>query len=433
MELAVGTKEAKEEVGHVNQEGEFDPTAGSVLQKFENCSIGRAPSGFPKIHVEMRLGDLVKMIGYDPRTIRTEPRRGEADPGHVSQEVIEMIRQVQRSLEPAKVEEMVGYLHAALSNDKFADWAELDVVTAAKPDTTKWLTHHEVYFPTSTEYFITDGQHRYCALMDFGKQYPELAGKFTQAVAISVLPQDRLSEWAGQSFHDKNYLRTTVKMTKALAVDRRDPHNVLTKELHQHPVIKSGGGVNEIKDALATTAKEFATHSALYRFTRGFCEGPRGLRKEAIKNPNLTGETFDVHRARLFEYVDELNRALPNWTVVPGREDYLFRSSPAMQALGVIGYLLYMKVDDPTERKAMITKIGERKLDWKRSNVTDWNSVIGIKVENEKGSFISPRASRQSIDGTIKFLKDRSGLTAYLDQLGDDGNEELEEEALVVE
>ena len=39
-----------------------------------------------------------------------------------------------------------------------------------------------------TRFSITDGQHRFCAAMDFVRQHPEYAGKFTQAVAISVLP-----------------------------------------------------------------------------------------------------------------------------------------------------------------------------------------------------------------------------------------------------
>ena len=416
----------------MSEGAEFDPTAGAVVQRFENCSIGKSPSGFPKIHAEMRPADLIKMIGYDPRSIQAAPRRGEADPGHVSQDVINLVREVQRSIDQSKVDEMVQYLHAALSNGNYADWAELDVVTVEKPDTTKWVTNHEVYFPTSTEYFITDGQHRFCGLMDFCKQYPDSAAKFTQAVSISVLPEDRLGEWAGQSFHDKNYLRSTVKMTKALAVDSRDLHNVLTKELHKHQVIKNGGGVNEVKDALAAAAKEFSTHSALYRFTRGFCEGRRGLLKDSIKTPNLTPDTVAEYRARLFGYLDELDQALPHWTVVPGREDYLFRSSPALQALGVIGHLIYTKVHDPAERKQMIANIGERKLDWKRSNVKDWNSVIGIQIGDEKdGFFISPRASRQSIDGTIKFLKDRSGFSTYLDKIG--GMEDEPSEAVGIE
>jgi DGQHR domain-containing protein len=396
---------------------DFDPTEGATLQQqLKYCSIGKAPTGFPKIHVEMSPADLIRMIGYDPRTIQAVPRRGQQDPHHLSQDIIDLIREVQRSIDPRKVEEMVKYLHEAVSSDKYADWAELDVVTAVKPDQSKYRETGAVYFPASTEYFITDGQHRYCALMDFARRYPDLAKKFTQAVAISILPQDRLDEWAGQSFHDKNYLRTQVKMTKALAVDNRDLHNVLAKELHGHSVIKNGGGINEVKDALAATAKEFATHAVLYRFTRAFCEGRRGIEKGAVKNPKLTAETFDTFKTELFDYIDELYSVLPNWISVPGREHYLFRSSPALQALGVLGHELYTKVEETPIRSQMIARIGEGQLDWKRSNVAEWESVIGIAVEDEKGTkTISPRASRQAVDGTIRFLRDKSGLGTYLE------------------
>src|SRR5207244_6939154 len=138
-------------------------------------------------------------------------------------------------------------------------------------------TEHLIYIPTAAEYFIIDGQHRYCALIDFVRAYPELAKRFTQAVAISVIAPDKLKAWAGQGFHDKNYLRTVVKATKALAVDQRDVHNVLTKWLHSHPVIVKGGGVNLEKDSLAAGSSEMVTHAVLYKFVRGFCEGRRGL------------------------------------------------------------------------------------------------------------------------------------------------------------
>ena len=95
----------------------------------------------------------------------------------------------------------------------------------------------------------------------------------------------------------------------------------------------------------------------------------------------LTPESYQQLKAELFEYIGELNKVLPHWTVVPGREDYLFRASAALQALGVIGQLLYTKVEDPADRRIMIIQIGEGKLDWRRSNVLNWGSVIGGTVE----------------------------------------------------
>jgi DGQHR domain-containing protein len=394
----------------------FDPTKGArMMQEIKRPSIGRTPTGFDKLHVEMYPMDLIRMIAYDPRSIQAPTKRGQHDPHHVSQDLINLVREVQRSIDPQKVSEMVEYLYRALSEGKYADWAELDVVTAAKPDTTKFEQTHSVFFPTSAEYFITDGQHRFCALMDFVRNYAPYADRFTQAVAISVLPQDRLGEWAGQSFHDKNYLRSAVKVTKALAVDSRDPHNLLARELRKHPVIQKGGGVNEVKDSLAASAKEFTTHAILYKFVRGFCEGRRGLLgKDAIAQPLLTDETRPTLKSRLAEYLTLLEKVFPNWTIVPGREEYLFRASAALQALGVIGFYLYTKVEEQGKQRQMIEAIGEKRLNWRKSNTAEWRGVIG----QVKKDTVSPASSRQAIDGTIRFLKDRSGLTKYLEEMG---------------
>jgi hypothetical protein len=404
---------------------EFDPTAkASLHQEMTDCSVGKSPSGFHKIHVEMIPADLIKLVAYDPRSIPALPG-GQNDPHHVSEDLVDLVREVQRTIDSQKVEEMVNYLEDAISNEKYADWAELDVVTATKPDMSKWAEKHSVYFPTSAEYFITDGQHRFCALMDYARKFPGHASRFTQAVSISVLPHNRLREWAGQSFHDKNYLRTTVKATKALAVDSRDLHNILAKDLRDHPVIQDGGGINEVKDSLASTAKEFTTHSVMYRFTRGFCEGQRGLSKGPVKNAKLTLESYEELKAQLFAYITEVNKVLPHWTVVPGREEYLFRASAALQALGVIGQLLYTKVEDPSDRKLMINQIGEGKLDWRRTNVRDWGTVIGTIVEKKDhegkvmAQEVSPRSNRQAFDGTIKFLRVWSGLDDYINKLAE--------------
>lgn len=423
-------QEAKESVDNSVFDKEFDPTRTAVLvQEIKRPSVGKTPSGYPKIHAELLPTDLMKLIGYDPRSIEERPRKGK-DPQNISPEVIELRRRVQRSIDQHKVNEMVEYLRNALSNDRFADWAEIDVVTTAKPETTRYESEFVIVFPVSASYFITDGQHRYCAILDFVRQYPEYAGKFTQGIAIGVLPHNKLTEWAGQSFYDKNYLQAPVKITKALAVDSRDLHNRLAKELRHHEVLMQGGGVNEVKDSLSAAAKEFSTHAVLFKFVRGFCEGRRGLDKGGIDNPRLTDESYGEHRTWLFDYVTELNQVFPHWTVTPGRESYLFRSSAALQALGVLGFLLYTKVGDSLERKKMIEAFGERKLDWKRSNASDWTGVIG-QVKDEDG-IVSPASSRQAIDGTINFLRTRSGLERYLGK-EDESNPEASSESSFAE
>lgn len=398
---------------------EYDPTVedtAEIKTPFHNAMVGKAPSNFIKVRVEMTPDELRRVIGYDPRGLQPGKRGGKQidSSRHVSQELTDLVKEVQRSIDNDKVNEMVAYLHAAVSNGKYADWAELDVVTTAKIDTSQFKTKHEILIPTSAEYFIIDGQHRYCALLEFVRLYPELAKKFTQAVAISVMQPELMKEWAGQGFHDKNYLRTAVKATKALAVDARDIHNVLAKNLHSHPVIVDGGGVNLEKDSLASGSKEMVTHAVLYKFVRGFCEGRRGLNKGRVAKPNLTEENFEECENKLSTYLTNLGELLPTWSDAEKRAEFLFRSSPAWQAFGVIGYLL-AEVDDEDERVAATRKLGEAKLDWRRSNLS-WESVIGNKQADESGNeWISPRASRQAIDGTIAFLKQRLGLDSVVE------------------
>src|SRR5438552_3662271 len=122
---------------------DFDPTARDRMGlrgPFPKPMIGKAPAGFAKIRVEMKPHELMKIIGYDPRGLQSfkkgskiiEPSR------HVSQTLVELQKEIQRSIDPDKVAEMVDYLHAAISNNKYADWAELDAVTVARPNTSRF-------------------------------------------------------------------------------------------------------------------------------------------------------------------------------------------------------------------------------------------------------------------------------------------------------
>src|SRR5687768_11299919 len=118
----------------------FDPTAddrAEVMTPFHNAMVGKAPGGFIKIRVEMTPDELRKIIGYDPRGLQPVKRGSRlVEPSkHVSQELTDLVKEVQRSIDEAKVAEMVSYLHAAILDGKYADWAELDVITTAIPDT----------------------------------------------------------------------------------------------------------------------------------------------------------------------------------------------------------------------------------------------------------------------------------------------------------
>jgi hypothetical protein len=387
-----------------------DYTLAPTTIELKRPSLGKSPSGFPKIHVELLPQDLVHLIGYDPRAIQESSRkRKKTDslPMNVAHSVVVLHQNVQRSIDQSRVDAMVDYLVNALTNEQFADWSEIDIVTNAIPDMSSYEKDHVIRMPSSANYFVTDGQHRFTALLDFMQKYPELAQRFTQAVSISVLPPDRMFEFAGQAVHDKNYLHAPVKVAKALSADTRDAHNRLAKELHEHPVIKEAGGVNYTRDTLPPDSREFTTHSVLYKFVRGFVEGRKGLDRGTIDNPFLQAN-FEAIKADLFEYVNSLAGCFPSWKTYPGREKFLSRSSAAMQALGVLGRDLYFYIEDANVRQAALAKVSEKKLNWLKTNTEVWESVIG--TINKKGQ-ISPASSHQAVDSTIKFLRDKSGLS----------------------
>lgn len=392
-------------------------------------SVGRNPSGMDKLHAELLPMDLIRLLGYDPRALKA-PKAGAASksaraPGNVPDLVVSLQREVQRSIDQARVNEMVEYLRAAVADGANADWAELTAVTSAKPEVDEFELRHIVKMPASAAYFVTDGQHRLCALIDFVKQYPGLAEKFTQPLAITVVPEDLLPVYAGQVFHDMNYLQVAVKSAKALHADARDVFNRLAKELHDHPVWTEGGGIAFDRDTIPAASVQFTTHSMAFKFARGFIEGRKGLDRGNIPSEYLA-KHYERLKGELWDYLNLLGSVFPSWTMEPGklRAMYMTRTSATLQAMAVLGHDLYTQVDDPELRKTMVKRVGEGDggLDWARTNL-GWVGTLGIKKEtytDKEGTVIpamvQPAAARQYIDNTLKLLRERSGVAAHIER-----------------
>lgn len=90
---------------------------------------------------------------------------------------------------------------------------------------------------------------------------------------------------------------------------------------------------------------------------------------------------------------------------------YLFRASAALQALGVLGHLSFTNVDDSELRNRLTMNIGERNVDWRRTNWQNW-SVMG-RVD-EQTHEVSPTSTRQVIEATIQMVRNKSGVEEYL-------------------
>ncbi len=370
-------------------------------------SYGVSPSGFERLHIEMLPREVGRLIGYDPRVLVMRPKKrlakGTRDlvPHNVSQAIVDLQNSVQRSIDKDRVSQMVDYLVAAMEKGAFADWGAIELVTKVKPDLGALQTEHTVSLDSDADYFIADGQHRYCALLDFTREYPQYADRFTQSVTISILPEDKLTQWAGQEFHDRNYFSVPVRAGKALSVDSRDPVNSLAKMLATHPAIEDAGGIAYERDSLLTGDQRFATHSMIHRFVRGFLFGRSGLDKGADTRVDVTPGMEDS----LTEYINALAEVLPWGASTPDRDQYLTRTSAVMSGLAVIGNDLYFHEPPLTRDQKLKHLVALSKLDWKRTN----RDLIGV-VGSEKHGQVQPASSRQAIDATIRFMREKLGI-----------------------
>jgi len=386
-------------------------TSSKVL--ISQPSVGLSPSGFERIHIELLPREVAHLVGYDPRVLMMRPRRpgtgtarGSRDimPANVSQAIINLQNQVQRSIDKGRVGVMTQYLADAMTKGAFADWGPIELVTSSRPDLSKLGSEHTIALESEADYFIADGQHRYCALLDFVKEYPQYADRFTQAVNISVLPEDKLVEWAGQEFHDRNYFSVPVRAGKALSVDTRDPVNALAKVMASHPVIEKAGGIAYERDTLLKGDPRFTSHSMLHRFVRGFLFGRPGL----DKGVDTRVEISEKEEKALNDYVNALGTVLP-WIPKEGenRDEYVTRTSAVLSALSVVGHDLFLGEQNYTAEQvvAKLAKLAE--INWKRTN----RDLIGV-VGSEKEGQVQPTSSRQAIDATIRFIREKLGISA---------------------
>jgi hypothetical protein len=367
------------------------------------AAFGVSPSGFRRVHLEILPREVARLVGYDPRSLVQKPlkpgakvARGTRDiPHNVSTQLVALQNQVQRSIDGPRVATMVQYLASAMESQSFADWGPIDLVTTSVPESTP----EGVALDSDAEYFIADGQHRFCALLDFCRAYPHFADRFTQGVTLSVLPADKLVQWAGQEFHDRNYFSVPVRAGKALAVDSQSPINALAKSIATLPAVVTSGGIAYERDTLLTGDPRLLTHSTLHRFVRGFVFGRPGLDKGSDERADV--DAIDKHN--LMQYITALASVLP-WAGEE-RDAYLTRASVVIAALAVVGHDMYGEGYSDEDRALFLRRLGA--IDWHRHNL----QLVGV-VGSEKNGLVQPASSRPAIDATIRYLRERLGLLA---------------------
>lgn len=121
---------------------------------------------------------------------------------------------------------------------------------------------------------------------------------------------------------------------------------------------------------------------------------------------------FDSARADLWTYVDALGQCFPHWFDRENRESYLFRTSAVIQALGVLGHDVFTMAETPETRATLLARVSEKRLDWRKNNLEDWEGVIGHLGKD--GTQVVAQSSRPAIDATISLLRKRSGIAALM-------------------
>jgi hypothetical protein len=337
----------------------------------QHACPGVSPAGFQRLHLELLPSEVGRLISYDPRSIYKRPQkpgakpREDKAPHNISADVISLHNQVQRSIDKNRVSQMVDYLASAVENGTFADWGAIDLVTSDQPDLSGLASGCTAALPTDAEYFIADGQHRYCALLDFLQKHGDKADRFTQGVTVSILI------------------------------------NTLTKSLDDLDVIVRAGGIAYERDQLGAGDPRLVSLSTMHRMVRGFVFGREGLDRGIDTNIEIS----DQLRADLQEYLSALGEMLPWDSSLADRDDYLTRTSVVLSSLMVLGHEMYnwnppLSADDKVKR---IQKLG--KMDWKRTN-KKWSGIIGPYQDKE----IKPQANRQALDATIGFLREKLDL-----------------------
>lgn len=230
---------------------------------------------------------------------------------------------------------------------------------------------------------IIDGSTRLAAIHRLWREEPAYRVKM-QAFNIPLIViygGDVDEDVAAQVFCDVNFKAIPVDPSTAKAMDKRDPHVTLSKELEKTiPLLK-----DRVSKRRQLTASDTAllTRYALYQSLRCFTDGVESLAKSFESkvlaewpNPEVTGKAIDLWR--------ELEQLFgQEWLGAGNREKYLHVQAPILKAIACFMRPAYFPMVDAAKKKERLDFLAS--LDWDRSN-PGW---IGIATKaassKEKG------------------------------------------------
>lgn len=213
---------------------------------------------------------------------------------------------------------------------------------------------------------IIDGSTRLAAIHRLWRDDEGYRGKMaTFNIPLIVIYGTEVDEdVAAQIFCDVNFKAVPVDPSTAKAMDKRDPHVTLSKELEKTiPLLK-----DRVSKRRQLTASDTAllTRYALYQSLRCFTDGVESLAKSFESkvlpewpNPEVTGKAIDLWRELEVLFGQE-------WLGAGNRERYLHVQAPVLKAIACFMRPAYFPTTEPAKKKERLNFLAS--LDWDRGN-----------------------------------------------------------------
>lgn len=282
----------------------------------------------------------------------------------------------QRTINRARVPDIARYIIANPGDYVFsAITASIDGDVRFEADASGGHNIGRLVVPMQARFIINDGQHRRAAIEEALAERPEL-GEETISVVFFI---DVGLKRTQQMFADLN--RHAVRPTKSIGVlyDHRDALSQLACRIAER--VDVFRGMTELeRTTISNRSTKLFTLSSIYLATRRF------LKKGRRATVSAGEEELAI------AFWNEVAKHIPDWrkasagTVAPAelRKDCIHAHGVALQALAIAGSDLL--AHEPSRWKSKLKHL--QKLDWKRSNRSQWEgrATIGGRVSKAEAN-----------------------------------------------
>lgn len=222
-------------------------------------------------------------------------------------------------------------------------------------------------------------------------------------------------EEVAQLFHDFNFRVHPVSKAQAIALDSSDIYISMARQLADTgSLLDRLGGVAKRVAKLGKNNTELVTETNLVRFVRGATEGHKAMTTHAdhVAEPNLVRGTFSEMLASLTTFLEGFSTGMGESNFADHKRLHL--SGIGWQGLAILHYDIAVRLGlEGGPRARAIQALAD--VDWTWAN-PDW-VTIGALLQQTDGTLASGPNRRQDIARLYRYLRDKAGITAALEEL----------------